>query len=40
MPEEVYQFMTLFPQPTRVRPAVEYIPLPYRGRQGRGGSSA
>ena len=29
-------FMVLFPQPTRVRPAVEYIPLPYRGaRQGR-----
>lgn len=36
MPEEVYQFMTLFPQPTRTRPAVEYVPLPYRGRQGPG----
>jgi hypothetical protein len=24
----------LFPQPTRTRPAVEYVPLPYRGRQG------
>ena len=36
MPEDVYAFMALFPQPTRVRPAVEYIPLPYRGaRQGR-----
>ena len=36
MPEDVYDFMALFPQPTRVRPAVEYIPLPYRGaRQGR-----
>ena len=36
MPEEVYDFMALFPQPTRVRPAVEYIPVPYRGaRQGR-----
>jgi ClpP class serine protease len=36
MPEEVYQFMSLFPQPTRTRPAVEYIPLPYRGRSGPG----
>jgi ClpP class serine protease len=36
MPEEVYQFMALFPQPTRTRPAVEYIPVPYRGRQGQG----
>ena len=36
MPEDVYDFMALFPQPTRLRPAVEYIPLPYRGaRQGR-----
>jgi ClpP class serine protease len=34
MPEEVYQFMALFPQPTRTRPSVEYVPLPYRGRQG------
>jgi ClpP class serine protease len=33
MPEEVYQFMNLFPQPTRTRPSVEYVPLPYRGRQ-------
>jgi ClpP class serine protease len=38
MPEEVYQFMGLFPQPTRTRPAVEYVPVPYRGRQGRGPS--
>lgn len=36
MPAEIYQFMGLFPQPTRTRPSVEYIPLPYRGRQGRG----
>ncbi len=36
MPEEVYQFLALFPQPTRTRPAVEYIPMPYRGREGRG----
>src|SRR6267142_751875 len=38
MPEEVYQFMSLFPQPTRTRPSVEYIPLPYRTNRG-GGSS-
>jgi ClpP class serine protease len=30
MPEEVYQFMALFPQPTRTRPSVEYVPVPYR----------
>ena len=30
MPEEVYQFMQLFPQPTRTRPSVEYVPTPYR----------
>jgi ClpP class serine protease len=36
MPPEIYQFMQLSPQPTRTRPSVEYIPLPYRGRQGRG----
>ena len=34
MPEEVYQFMSLFPQPTRTQPAVEYIPIPYRGHRG------
>lgn len=28
MPAEVYEFMELFPQPTRTRPSVEYIPLP------------
>jgi ClpP class serine protease len=32
MPEEVYQFMGLFPQPTRTRPSVEYVPTPYRAR--------
>jgi ClpP class serine protease len=30
MPEEVYSFMRLFPQPTRTRPSVEYVPMPYR----------
>src|SRR5258705_1344649 len=34
MPEPVYEFMNLFPQPTRTRSAVEYVPAPYRGRQG------
>jgi ClpP class serine protease len=35
LPEEVYQFMALFPQPTRTRPAVEYVPVPNRTGQGR-----
>ena len=35
MPEGVYQFMTLFQQPTRTRPSVEYIPVPYRTGQER-----
>ncbi len=30
MPKEVYQIMTLFPQPVRQQPSVEYIPLPRR----------
>jgi ClpP class serine protease len=29
-PFELHEFMTLFPQPTRTRPSVEYVPLPYR----------
>ena len=38
LPEEVYQFMSLFQQPTRTRPSVEYIPVPYRqgGRPSNG----
>ena len=32
MPAEVYEFMELFPQPTRAHPSVEYIPVPHRGR--------
>jgi ClpP class serine protease len=35
MPEEVYQFMALFQQPTRTRPSVEYVPVPYRRGQER-----
>lgn len=37
MPPEIYDFMRLFPQPTRSRPSVEYIPLPHRSRQTPGG---
>jgi ClpP class serine protease len=40
MPDEVYEFMNLFPQPTRARPSVEYIPIPYRsGSPGSSGNS-
>jgi ClpP class serine protease len=35
MPEEVYQFMQLFPQPTARRPSVEYIPVPYHAPPAR-----
>jgi ClpP class serine protease len=35
MPSEVYAFMHLFPQPTRTRSSVEYVPMPYGGRLGR-----
>jgi ClpP class serine protease len=39
MPPEVYQFMSLFPQPTRTRPSVEYVPIPYRANGGQGRAS-
>jgi ClpP class serine protease len=29
MPKEVYDLMSLYPQPPQRRPSVEYIPLPY-----------
>src|SRR5882724_9322426 len=35
VPQEVYDFMRLFPQPTRTRPAVEYVPARYGAREGR-----
>jgi ClpP class serine protease len=38
VPQEVYQFMSLFPQPTRTRSAVEYVPMRYGTRQGPGPS--
>ena len=34
MPTEIYTFMQLFPQPTRNRSSVEYVPVPYGGRLG------
>jgi ClpP class serine protease len=35
MPAEVYELMRLFPQPTRQRPSVEYVPIPYKGPENR-----
>ena len=32
MPQGVYDFMSLFPQPTRGQPGVQYVPVPYRTR--------
>jgi ClpP class serine protease len=33
MPRDVYELMRLYPQPTRTRPSVEYVPVPYRRPQ-------
>ncbi len=33
MPEEVYELMSLYPQPLHRRPSVQYVPLPYQTRQ-------
>ena len=30
MPKEIYQLMSLFPQPMRVQPAVQYLPEPHK----------
>ncbi len=38
MAPEVYQFMTLFPQPTRTRATVEYVPTPAREPRGSKGA--
>ena len=35
MPDEAYEFMRRFLQPTRTRPSVAYVPAPYRSRDGR-----
>jgi len=32
VPEEIFTFMTLYPQPSSRRPSVQYIPMPYRER--------
>lgn len=36
MPGEVYQLMELYPQPVQRRPSVQFIPVPYRGREDNG----
>ncbi|MCS7224260.1 MAG: hypothetical protein NZ959_06870 [Armatimonadetes bacterium] len=33
LPEEIYELMELYPQPTPRRPTVQYIPLPYRAEE-------
>jgi len=32
MPDEIFRFMSLFPQPRAQRPSVEYVPVPYAPR--------
>lgn len=34
VPAEIYEFMRLFPQPTRTHPSVEYVPLPHPSGRG------
>lgn len=34
MPEEVYELMDLYPQTSQRRPSVEYVPMPYRDKEG------
>lgn len=34
MPTEIYQLMTLFPQPIQRRPSVQYVPVPYKSGKG------
>ena len=34
MPKEVMELMSYFPQPTRMTPAVEYLPFPRKARPG------
>lgn len=35
MPQEVLQLMSLYPQPVKRQPAVEYLPIPRRSEQGK-----
>ena len=39
MPAPIYEFMNLFPQPTRTQQAVEYVPVPHRAGQERRSSN-
>jgi ClpP class serine protease len=39
MPEEFYQLMALFPQPTQRQPTVQYIPTPYGTPTSPGGKN-
>jgi ClpP class serine protease len=39
VPEEVYDLMDLYPQTSQRRPSVQYVPMPYRGDEGRPSSS-
>jgi len=39
MPEEICQFMNLFPQAQHRRPSVQYIPVPYKSTEKRKSSS-
>lgn len=34
-PAEIYELMELYPQPAQRRPSVQYIPLPYGGRESK-----
>ncbi|MCL6547725.1 MAG: hypothetical protein K6T30_02320 [Alicyclobacillus sp.] len=37
LPQEVYELMELYPQPSQRRPTVQYVPAPYDGRGAEGG---
>ncbi len=39
MPQEFLDLMTMYPQPVRQQPSVEYLPFPYRSRPGNGADS-
>ncbi len=36
VPEEVYRLMELYPQPQQRRPSVQFVPIPYHGKNGQG----
>ncbi|HFC46580.1 MAG TPA: hypothetical protein ENJ63_01720, partial [Dissulfuribacter thermophilus] len=36
MPDEVYQLMSLYPQPVKREPAVEFLPIPRKSRTKEG----